>query len=114
MGGVYSVMKIIYEVADFTFDSEESAKRVIESTRPECVEMVKDALQLYLDMENKYVVQYYESLKLKVMWHLMSLEKEIDAEKGMIKLDKHANIEAINFSPQLLDKIQELLKSLNM
>jgi len=104
-------MKIVYEVADFTFDNEEAAARVLNSTSAECVERVKEVLQLYLHMENNYVVQYYENIKFKVMWHLRSLEKEIDAEQGMIKLDKNAGIQAINFSPALTDKIAELLKS---
>jgi hypothetical protein len=104
-------MKIVYEVADFTFDNEEAAERVIKSTSPECVERVKEVLELYLKVQNLYVVQYYENIKFKVMWHLRSLEKEIVAEGGMIKLDKHAGIIAINFSPALTDKIEELLKS---
>lgn len=104
-------MKIVYEVADFTFDTEESCQKIIKSTPAQCLERVKTCLDLYLEMENKYVVQFYENIKLRVMWHLRSLEAEIDAENGMIKLDKHAGIQAINFSPEMLDKIEELLKS---
>ncbi len=49
--------------------------------------------------------------KYRTMWQLRSLEKEINESNGMIIVHQNGRIDAKNFTPELMDKIMEILKA---
>lgn len=51
-----------------------------------------------------------EKNKYKIMWQLRSLENQINEEGGMIIITEKGRIHTKNFTPDLTDRILELLR----
>ena len=59
---------------------------------------------------NSIIHTYFEKMKYKIMWSLRSLEKQIDAWRGVIIVDENEFIEMRGFPEELSDKMYELIR----
>jgi hypothetical protein len=61
-------------------------------------------------LANKMTVIFFEKTKYKIMWSLITLEKEIDEQEGVIIVDDKDHITMKDFTEELADRMFELIK----
>ena len=107
-------MKVYYE--SFDKDCEhlylKQSDLILDEDLPESYRPVFNQLVNRVNMAYQlYVVEAAEKWKYNTMWRLRSLEKEIEAEGGCIIITTNGKIETRQFSPELTEKIAQLLKT---
>jgi hypothetical protein len=90
-------MKVYYEMPDLF--SEDTGNEIIDQ---------------YNQLNNLCLFHIGHKFKYRVMWELRHLEKEIDSEGGVIVIKQAGQMEAKEFSAELLLKIKQVISGLNL
>lgn len=100
-------MKIYLEpVDDDIIDLEQIATNILNIFPSQFLPAIKKILDTNVNLQKKYANTFSELSKLKIMWALRFLEKEIDNEGGLIIITKSGKIETKDFSSELSEKIK--------